>query len=178
MADEYQGRVRFGIVDIQESEMLKLTFEVFTLPQTFYLVNGTAYEMNVLNIFYDNVRAFIEGNYLNETKRYKTFSTPRYLVNDVTKFYYYAYNDGLKYYNSKQYDIFDYLKQQNYTEYEQVGTFFTKYNVIEQFHLLLWMALFVLLCTLIFASMIIRGLCFIFCGKAKAPQVDEYKKLQ
>jgi len=78
---------------------MKLTFEVFTLPQTFYCVNGTAYEMNVLNIFYDNVRSFIEGNYLNETKRYKTMPMPRYLVNQVTQYYYYAYNDGLKYYN-------------------------------------------------------------------------------
>lgn len=92
--------MRFGIVDIVESEKLKLTFEVFTLPQTFYILNGTAYEMNVLNIFYDNVRSFIEGNYLNETKRYKTLPAPRYLVNEVTQYYYYAYNDGLKYYNA------------------------------------------------------------------------------
>ena len=63
--------MRFGIVDTIEDEMLKLSYDVYTLPQTFYIKDGQAYEMNALSVFYDNVRAFIEGNYLNETKRYK-----------------------------------------------------------------------------------------------------------
>lgn len=70
LADEYKGKVRFGIVDIIEEEFFKISYQVYTLPQTFYILDGTAYEMHVLNIFYDNVRAFIEGNYLNETKVY------------------------------------------------------------------------------------------------------------
>lgn len=68
LADEYQGEVRFGIVDIEKEEAMKMSYGVITLPQTFFLKDGTAYEMQVLNIFYDNVKAFIEVNYLNETK--------------------------------------------------------------------------------------------------------------
>lgn len=81
LADEFQGSVRFGIVDVIEEEMLKLSYEVMTVPQTFYIVDGMCYEMKTLNIFYDNVRSFIKGEYLIEEKRYTAFQTPTYLVN-------------------------------------------------------------------------------------------------
>ncbi len=32
LADEYQGTVRFGIVDVMQEEFLKLTYHVFTVP--------------------------------------------------------------------------------------------------------------------------------------------------
>lgn len=40
LADEYQGAVRFGIVDTVEEEMLKLTFGIYTVPQTILIKEG------------------------------------------------------------------------------------------------------------------------------------------
>jgi len=124
LADEYKGKVRFGIVDIKEEEAMKMSYFVLTLPQTFLIKDGTVYEMNVLNIFYDNVRSFIEGNYLKEASRYTTFPVPRYLLNQVTIYGAYAYRDGLRLWNDKSYDTWEYLKENNYTEISQVKAFF------------------------------------------------------
>jgi len=71
-----------------------------TVPQTFLIKEGMAYEMQTLSIFYDNIYSFIEGNYLNETFVYTKFSTPTQLINLYTVYPVYAYNDGLKLYNS------------------------------------------------------------------------------
>jgi len=49
---------------------LKLSFGVLTLPQTFLIKDGMAYEMQTLAIFYDNVRAFINDGYLSEKMVY------------------------------------------------------------------------------------------------------------
>lgn len=116
LADEYYGDVRFGIVDVMDQEMIKLTFDIYTLPQTVFIKDGWCYEMNVLNIFYDNVRMFIEKNHLNETHVYRNGSCPRWLVNFATLYPYYAYRDGLKYWNKNQYYYWDYLNTNNYTE--------------------------------------------------------------
>jgi len=67
LADEYKGAIRFGIVDTVEEEMLKLTFDIYTVPQTFFIKEGQCYEMPVLSHFYDNVLRFIEGGHLNQT---------------------------------------------------------------------------------------------------------------
>lgn len=111
MADEYQGEVRFGIVDVIDQEFLKLTFNIYTVPQTFYIKDGIAYEMQALSIFYDNIKAFIEKNYLNETKVYEKWPVPTYLVDWTTVYAVYAYRDGLKYYNKVQYDIWEWVKE-------------------------------------------------------------------
>ena len=119
MADEYQGRVRFGVVDTKEQEYLGLTFEIFTVPQTFLIKDGMA-----LSIFYDNVRRFIEGTYLEEEKRYTMFPTPQWLVNIVTLYPVYAYRDGLKMLHANQYEIYEWLSSYNLTESEHVKDFF------------------------------------------------------
>lgn len=124
LSDEYQGSVRFGIVDCSEEEFLKMTFEVFTVPQTFLIKEGMAYEMNTLAIFYDNVRRFIEGEYLNETKCYVSWPTPTYVIDKYTVYFHYAYNDGLKYYNKNTYEIFEVLRHYEVNEYQQVQDFF------------------------------------------------------
>lgn len=99
---------------------MKMTYFVLTLPQTFLIKDGTVYEMNVLNIFYDNVRSFIEGKYLVEEAVYTSFPVPRYLLNQVTIYGAYAYRDGLRLWNDKSYDTWMYLKENNYTEISQV----------------------------------------------------------
>jgi hypothetical protein len=116
LADEYYGEVRFGIIDVIDQELLKLSFDIYTLPQTVFIKDGHCWEMNVLNIFYDNVRSFIEKNHMNETMVYRNFTQPRWLVNYATLYPLYAYRDGLKYWNKNQYQAWDYLQQNNYTE--------------------------------------------------------------
>jgi hypothetical protein len=117
LADEYQGEVRFGMVDVIEEEFLKLTFNIYTVPQTFFLKDGVAYEMHALSIFYDNIRNFIEGQYLNETKVYESWPVPTYVVGWESVYFVYLYRDGLKYYNKVQYDIWEWLKENQYNEY-------------------------------------------------------------
>jgi hypothetical protein len=38
LADDYQGKVRFGYVDVLKYELLKETFEIFAVPQNFFCV--------------------------------------------------------------------------------------------------------------------------------------------
>lgn len=112
-------------MDVREEEFLKLSYDIYTLPQTIFIKDGMAYEMQVLNIFYDNVRAFIEGNYQNETKVYWSGPVKTQLVNYLTVYYYYAYRDGLKYWNKVHYDIYEqWVQHYNLTENEQVVAFF------------------------------------------------------
>lgn len=111
LADYYKGEFRFGIVDADLEEELKLAHEVLTLPCTFFIKDGMHYQMGVHNYFYDNVRRFINYQYLNETKRYKMFESPRYIPNSFTKYGNYAYIDSLKWYNGKHATIFKYLKK-------------------------------------------------------------------
>jgi hypothetical protein len=57
--------------------------------------------MQTLSIFYDNIWRFVEEEqYLNETVRYQKFATPSYVVDIYTLYFVYAYNDGLRFYNS------------------------------------------------------------------------------
>lgn len=95
-ADEYNGKVRFGIIDQMEEEMLKFTFKVYTLPQQFYIKDGTAYEMKGFTFFYDNIRAFIEGDYLTEENVHRVFPAPRAVYNKFTIYFAYALKDGMK----------------------------------------------------------------------------------
>lgn len=172
LADEYYGKVRFAIVDSVEEEFLKLSFDVYTVPQTFFFKDGQVYEMQVLSIFYDNVRSFIEKNHLNETYVYKQFPAPRWLVNFATLYPHYAYRDGLKYWNKNNYDVWDYFVQNNYTEsYPQIQQFFDL-DVRQQYHSLLGLALMIILCTLVMCCQWIRLLRFFFCSKAaEVPEI-------
>lgn len=65
--------------------------------------------MNTLAIFYDNVRAFIEGKYLNESSRYQTFPLPWFIHNVVTRYYAYAHRDGLLYFNKYHWEFKEWL---------------------------------------------------------------------
>ena len=38
LSDDYQGKVRFGYVDVIKHELLKETFEIFAVPQNFFCV--------------------------------------------------------------------------------------------------------------------------------------------
>ena len=150
LADEYQGKIRFGIIDSVAEEHLKLTFEIFTVPQTFYFLNGMAYEMPALSIFYDNIHHFIDGNYLVEDKVYTSFPIPTYICGTWTQYYFYAYRYGLVKLHESQYDIWDYLKENtSLTEYKQVEAFFNQ-DVKVQYKQLLSLAAFVLLVAFIF----------------------------
>lgn len=90
--------------------------------------------MQVLSIFYDNVRSFIEKNYLNDTYVYKKFPQPKWLVNALTLYPTYAYRDGIKAWNKHQYDVWDYAKQRNLTDdYPFIQKFFDQ-EVFDQYH--------------------------------------------
>lgn len=67
------------------------------------------YEMKTLNIFYDNIRSFIKGDYLHEDKRYTAFKIPTRIVDIYTLYFVYAYNDGLRYYNSNVNEIHEWI---------------------------------------------------------------------
>jgi hypothetical protein len=73
------------------------------------LKNGTAYEMNTLAIFYDNVRGFIEFQHLEPQHCYQSFKIPQRLYNDFTKYGIYAYNDGLRFYSDNQWNFLQML---------------------------------------------------------------------
>ena len=45
LADEYQGKIRFGYIDTYVDEALKETFDVNNVPSNFLIKNGTVYEM-------------------------------------------------------------------------------------------------------------------------------------
>jgi hypothetical protein len=45
--------VRFGYADIGSEETLKETFGVITVPQSFFILNGTAYEMPSMFMAYE-----------------------------------------------------------------------------------------------------------------------------
>ena len=53
LADEYEGKIRFAYVDIYPEEFLKETFGVMTVPQTFWVFNGTATETGSMFIAYE-----------------------------------------------------------------------------------------------------------------------------
>ena len=124
--------MRFGIVDTMVDEMLKLSYDVYTLPQTIYIKDGQAYEMPALSVFYDNVRAFIEGNYLNESRRYKAMPVVRTLYNDLTKFYAYAYRDGVKFWYDKQFDAWEWSKESGIIEYWPFKQFWEIHDEIDK----------------------------------------------
>ncbi len=53
LADEFEGQVRFGYADIHSEETLKETFGVITVPQSFFIFNGTAVEMPSMFMAYE-----------------------------------------------------------------------------------------------------------------------------
>ena len=158
--------MRFGIVDVLQEEFLKLTYHVFTVPQTFLIKNGTAYEMNTLAIFYDNIRGFIEFQHLEEKYCYQSFKTPRRLYNQFTVYGIYAYNDGLKLYNSYQWDFLNWLQTHELKEYEQVKRFFAL-SVVEQYHFLLALSFVIFSVTLLLLRMVITVMCMVCCSNRK-----------
>ena len=80
-----------------------------------------AYEMPALNIFYDNIHHFIDGNYLAEGKVYTSFPIPTYICGTWTQYAFYAYRTGLVKLHESQFEIWDYLKENtSLTEYSQV----------------------------------------------------------
>jgi len=144
--------------------MLKLTFNIYTVPQTFYIIDGMAYEMQALSIFYDNIRAFIKGNYLNDTKVYEKWPLPTYVVDWTTMHLVYAYRDGLKYYNKNQYDLWEFCNTYKLNEFPQYKQFFDA-GVKTQYHILIALAMFVLL--VLFITM--RALLCFLCCRKKVP---------
>lgn len=69
LSDEYKGKVRFGVVDGEKDETIRFMFETYVHPKTFYIVDNQVYEMMTLATDYDNVRSFIEKEYLDAEKR-------------------------------------------------------------------------------------------------------------
>ena len=55
LADEYQGKVRFAYIVTSKQEKLKEIYDVKTLPNTFLIEDGIAYEQNMLQVLYNNV---------------------------------------------------------------------------------------------------------------------------
>ena len=55
--------MRFGYVDIYESELLKESFDVKMVPASFYCKDEICYETNALMLNFEGNRKFIEGNY-------------------------------------------------------------------------------------------------------------------
>ena len=125
------------MVDCVEEEFLKLTFGVLTVPQIFFFKDGYVYEMQTLSIFYDNIWRFVEEEqYLNETVRYQKFATPSYVVDIYTLYFVYAYNDGLRFYNSNQFDMWEFLHGYGITQNDYVASFF-KLDIKTQYHIVL-----------------------------------------
>ena len=91
IADEYGGKVRFAMVNTPAEEELQYTFGVRTLPQQFLYKDGLWYEQHMMQILYNNIVTFIEGEYLNEEKVYQTFESP-ILLNEYTLKIKYVYN--------------------------------------------------------------------------------------
>jgi hypothetical protein len=131
---------------------------VFTVPQTFLIKNNVVYEMNTLAIFYDNIRSFINGNYLDKQFQYQNFTAPTIIYNKYTVYGVYAYNDGIRYYNDKQWDVINYLKDHNYTEIALVQQF-VELDLKGQYHALIGMAT----AASVLALVVTRLLCRLFC---------------
>lgn len=143
-----------------------------TVPQTFYIVDGMCYEMKTLNIFYDNVRSFIKGEYLIEEKRYTAFQTPTYLVNQYTLYFVYAYNDGLRYYNNNVNQIHEWLVSNQLHHFHTVSTFFQQ-DLKRQYKQLLALGAFTILIIFLALRALLRWIC---CKKVQeAPAVKEVK---
>ena len=75
------------------------TFGVRSLPSTFFFKDGQVYEFLSLEVGYQPVRKFLEGGYLDDTKYYQKFDTPRgwEIYNKVTIQFRYVYNTAFKY---------------------------------------------------------------------------------
>lgn len=76
VADEYQGKVRFGYINIHADELLKESFDVMNVPCNFLIKDGKAYEMKAMQLGYVNIREFIEGGYLDPKICYSSFELP------------------------------------------------------------------------------------------------------
>lgn len=111
LADDYQGKVRFGYVDVIKDELTKETYEIYAVPQNFYCIPDKATgrtsctEMHAMSLGYKPVREFIEGGYTDSENVYQTFDMParigqyglwwKYFIKDFTKEWYNHYlNEG------------------------------------------------------------------------------------
>ena len=63
IADELQGTVRFAYILAPQQEKLKETFHIKTLPTSFFIKDGQVYEHNMMQVLYNNIVLFIEGEY-------------------------------------------------------------------------------------------------------------------
>lgn len=62
LAEDFNGTVRFGIVNTIEEEGLVESYNVQTVPTNLYIKDGMFYQMQSLAISYGNVEEFIKGN--------------------------------------------------------------------------------------------------------------------
>jgi len=74
LADDYQGKVRFGWIDVLTDELLKESFEIYAVPQNFLCIpedgRMICHEMHAMSLGYMPVRKFIEGDYKNSKEVY------------------------------------------------------------------------------------------------------------
>ena len=99
LADEYEGQVRFAYVDILSDEVLKETFGVITVPQSFWIQNGTATETPSFFMSYEQIKHMIDNKqYNNMTFMYQQFAQPSYIFDQNTIYLKYIYNEGFKQY--------------------------------------------------------------------------------
>ena len=63
LAEQYEGKVQFAVVNSKKDEAMRSTFGVRSLPAEFYYKDGTFYEQNFMQILVNNVRTFIDGRY-------------------------------------------------------------------------------------------------------------------
>ena len=79
LAEQYDGKVQFAVVNSHRQEDMRATFGVRSLPAEFYYEDGIFYEQNFMQILVNNIRTFIEGRHKLEEKRYQLFEKP-YLI--------------------------------------------------------------------------------------------------
>lgn len=77
LADDYQGKVRFGYIDVLKDELTKETYEIYAVPQNFYCIpklDGTGavecHEMHAMSLGYKPVREFIQGGFKDAENLY------------------------------------------------------------------------------------------------------------
>jgi len=105
LSDDYQGKIRFGYIDVLKDEQSKETFEIYAVPQNFYCrpEDGKilCHEMHAMSLGYKPVREFLEGGWKNPENVYQTFEMPvrvgqyglywKYFIKDFTKDWYNHY---------------------------------------------------------------------------------------
>ena len=91
LADELQGKVRFAYINTPRNEVLKEIFDVKTLPFQILIKDGQVYEQSILQILYNNIYRFIDGEYDGGEYMYDTYPVPRVISEPELKLKY-VYN--------------------------------------------------------------------------------------